>query len=116
MRHLRENGLVTEELMIADVRSTSPPPQPNDSQRYLQYRRGLINLHRFTGIPPSVKVLNGEVTKTGDLAIAGGTYSDIWLGTWMGEEKVSCEYKKLDDTVYLLLLGRLESSSQHKGV
>jgi hypothetical protein len=33
-------------------------------------------------------MLNGEVTKQGDLAIAGGTYSDIWLGLWLGEEKV----------------------------
>lgn len=88
LRHLRENGLISEELMITDVRSTSPPPQPNDGQRYLQYQRGLINIHRLTGIPPSVKVLNGEVRKTGDLAIAGGTYSDIWLGKWLGEEKV----------------------------
>ncbi|KAF9459539.1 TKL/TKL-ccin protein kinase [Collybia nuda] len=89
LRHLRENGHINEELMITNVRSTSPPPQPNDSQRYLQYQRGLINIHRLTGIPPSVKVLNGEVRKTGDLAIAGGTYSDIWLGKWLGEEKVA---------------------------
>lgn len=48
----------------------------------------LINLHRATGIPPTVKVLNGEVTKERELAVAGGTYSDIWLGTWLGEEKL----------------------------
>jgi hypothetical protein len=48
----------------------------------------LINLHRVTGIPPTVKLLNGEVTKEGELAVAGGTYSDIWSGTWLGEEKV----------------------------
>lgn len=35
-----------------------------------------------------MKVLNGEVTKERELAVAGGTYSDIWLGTWLGEEKV----------------------------
>lgn len=75
-------------MIIATERSSSSPPLPQDSQRYLQYQRGLINLHRVTGIPPSVKVLNGEVTKEGELAVAGGTYSDIWLGTWLGEEKV----------------------------
>jgi hypothetical protein len=75
--------------MIATVRSASPSPQPADAQRYLQYQRGLLNLHRLTGIPPSVKVLNGEVTKSSDLAIAGGTYSDIWLGAWLGEKKVT---------------------------
>lgn len=68
--------------------SNLPPPQPRDSQRYLQYQRGLINLHRETGIPPTIKVLDGEVTKVGELAVAGGTYSDIWVGMWLGEEKV----------------------------
>ena len=75
--------------MMATVRPTSPSPRPVDSQRYLEYQRGLLNLHRLTGIPPSVKVLNGEVTKSSDLAIAGGTYSDIWLGAWLGEQKVT---------------------------
>jgi hypothetical protein len=46
-----------------------------------------MTIHRSTGIPPSVKNLNGEVNKLGDLAIAGGTYSDIWLGKWLGDEK-----------------------------
>jgi hypothetical protein len=72
--------------MTAIVRSASP--QPAETQGYLQYQRGLLNLHRLTGISPSVKVLNGEVTKVGDLAIAGGTYSDIWIGAWLGEKKV----------------------------
>lgn len=47
-----------------------------------------MNLHRETGIPPIIKVLDGEVTKVGSLAVAGGTYSDIWVGMWLGEEKV----------------------------
>ncbi|CAA7267978.1 unnamed protein product [Cyclocybe aegerita] len=70
-------------------RTASPTPHATDSQRYLQYQRGLITLHRETGIPPTIKVLNGEVTKYGDLAIAGGVYSDIWAGKWLGEEKVA---------------------------
>ncbi|ESK87393.1 tkl tkl-ccin protein kinase [Moniliophthora roreri MCA 2997] len=64
-------------------------PSPRDGQRYLAYQRGLINLHRATGIPPSVKILDGEVTKDGDLPIAGGPYSDIWMGKWFDEEKVA---------------------------
>jgi len=64
------------------------PPQGRDSQQYLQYQRNLINLHRETGIPPTIKRLNGEVMKTSELAVAGGTYSDIWMGVWLGEEKV----------------------------
>lgn len=77
--------------MIADRRtSSSPPPQPQDSERYLKYQRGLFELHRSTGIPPTVKSLNGEVTKVGDLAVTGGTYSDVWVGEWLGEQKVWC--------------------------
>ncbi|GLB35197.1 putative protein tyrosine kinase [Lyophyllum shimeji] len=70
-------------------RPSSPPPLPKDGQRYLEYQRGLFELHQLTGIPPSVKVLNGEVVKIGDLAIAGGTYSDIWQGIWLGKKKVA---------------------------
>ncbi|RDB21515.1 Serine/threonine-protein kinase STY46 [Hypsizygus marmoreus] len=97
LRNIRESVRERDGLMIATVRSTSPPPMrppqsppvPADSQRYLEYQRGLIQLHQLTGIPPSVKVLNGEVAKIGDLAVAGGTYSDIWLGTWLGAKKVA---------------------------
>lgn len=63
-------------------------PIPKDGERYLEYQRSLINLHRITGLPPSVKVLNGEITKAGDLAVAGGAYSDVWKGKWLGEEEV----------------------------
>lgn len=36
-----------------------------------------------------MKRLNGEVTKLGDIAIMGGTYSDVWMGEWLGAEKVA---------------------------
>jgi hypothetical protein len=68
----------------------------------LDYQHGLLDLHRATGILPSVKRLDGEVTKEGELAIAGGTYSDIWIGYWLGEQKVrsanhsTWAYLKLD--------------------
>lgn len=67
---------------------TPPAPKPQNSQRYLQYQHGLFKLHQITGIPPSVKILDGEVTKVGELAVTGGTYSDVWQGQWLGEEKV----------------------------
>jgi hypothetical protein len=89
---LRENA--SHELIVATNLSSSPPPEPREGERYLQYQRGLMELHQKTGIPPTVKRLNGEVTKMGDLAIAGGTYSDIWLGMWLGEKKASVINKK----------------------
>ncbi|KAG6841205.1 hypothetical protein C0991_000867 [Blastosporella zonata] len=81
-----------DQLMISDVRSHSPPPLPTDSQRYLEQQRevvqkGLAHLHQLTGIPPSIKLLNGEVKRIGELAIAGGTYSDIWEGSWLNDKK-----------------------------
>lgn len=59
-------------------------PQHHDSSRYLKYQRGLINHHHETGIPPTNKVLDGEITKIGELAVADGIYSDIWV---CGSEK-----------------------------
>ena len=81
------------QLMAADIRTDSPPPLPSDSQRYLEQQRevvqrGLIQLHELTGILPSIKLMNGEVKRIGDLAVAGGTYSDIWQGLWLGQKKV----------------------------
>uniref|UniRef100_A0A8H7Y2H7 Protein kinase domain-containing protein n=1 Tax=Psilocybe cubensis TaxID=181762 RepID=A0A8H7Y2H7_PSICU len=71
------------------VRSTSPLPQVSDSQLYLELQRDLITLHRETGIPPTIKILDGEVKRLDTIPIAGGTYSDVWLGLWLGEKKVA---------------------------
>ncbi|KAF4576900.1 hypothetical protein EYR36_000501 [Pleurotus pulmonarius] len=76
------------EAAVSHVDARSELPMPKDGERYLEYQRGLMNLHRATGLPPSVKVLNGEITKAGDLAVAGGAYSDVWKGKWLGEEEV----------------------------
>lgn len=38
---------------------------------------------------PSVKNLNGEVIREGDIPVAGGTYSDVWIGWWLDETKVA---------------------------
>ncbi|PPQ63201.1 hypothetical protein CVT24_005746 [Panaeolus cyanescens] len=71
-------------------RVSSPEPLPAEtSRRYLEYQRGLINLHRETGIPPTVKILNNEVRRIGELAVAGGFWSDIWQGLWLDEQKVA---------------------------
>lgn len=42
----------------------------------------------MAAILPPVKVLDGEIVKLDDIPVAGGTYSDIWLGRWLEEEKV----------------------------
>lgn len=94
---MREDSFPPRPLIISPERSNSPAPidspvsavlSPRDSARYLEYQRGLISIHRSTGVLPTVKILNGEIIKIGDLPVAGGVYSDIWLGKWLAEEKV----------------------------
>jgi hypothetical protein len=71
----------------------SVPTKPllQDGEHYLQYQHGLLGLHRHARIPPTVKILNGEVTKVRELPVTGGTYSDIdvWMVSWLGGEKVA---------------------------
>lgn len=84
-------------LVIASELTSSPgPSSPNPSaetseaeEQYARCQEALLAFHLRTGTLPSIKVLDEEITKTGDLAVAGGTYSDIWLGTWLGSKTVS---------------------------
>ena len=64
---------------------------PQSSDTYQQYQRSLSQLHSLTGVLPAVKQLDGEVVRTGEIPVAGGTYSDVWYGTWMGDQKVSID-------------------------
>jgi hypothetical protein len=74
---------------IQDVITASPRPSSAPrNERYLEYQHGILQLHQMTKIPPSIKLLNGEVTKESTLPVVGGTYSDIWIGYWLGEQKV----------------------------
>lgn len=60
----------------------------DDDETYKQYQKGLIALHRLTGIPPTVKYLDGEVVKQNDLPVEKGPHSQIWTGYWLMETKV----------------------------
>ncbi|KAI0933772.1 hypothetical protein AcV5_005833 [Taiwanofungus camphoratus] len=61
----------------------------DDDETYKQYQKGLIALHRLTGIPPTVKYLDGEVVKQNDLPVEKGPHSQIWTGYWLMETKVA---------------------------
>jgi hypothetical protein len=63
-------------------------PSSAARQKYSQFEETLLSLHRATGIPPTVKRLDGEITREGDIPFAGGLYCDVWQGTWLGGEKV----------------------------
>ena len=90
LRILREVNRSEGGFSAQEAAASHSVPAVYDSQRYLQYQRRLINLHRETGIPPSIKVLNCGVVRSSDSPVAGGAYSDIWEGMWLGEEKVHC--------------------------
>ncbi|KAF5357102.1 hypothetical protein D9756_006553 [Leucocoprinus leucothites] len=62
---------------------------PTSGRRYLDMERGLLTLHDMTGIPPTIGILNGEIKKEGEIAIAGGNNSDIWRGRWLGQKQVA---------------------------
>ena len=59
--------------------------------------RGLVEASEA----PPVKRLDGEVTRQGEIAFAGGTRCEVWVGQWrkFGFEKVS-----LSPTAFILLM------------
>jgi len=71
---------------------------------------------------PLVKRLDGEVTRLGEIAFAGGMYCEVWVGRWekgsregTGGEKVDVEKVSLSLATSILLtrvvIGGLESTS-----
>ncbi|KZT20257.1 TKL/TKL-ccin protein kinase [Neolentinus lepideus HHB14362 ss-1] len=86
LRTLRQTGIKTDANRSADD-SMSRAERFSEEAENLQH--GLAQIHRLTGIPPSVKVLDGEVVKTDDMPIVGGTFTDVWRGVWLGTEKVA---------------------------
>lgn len=63
-------------------------PGTIESEAYVGVQRGMSSLFSMTGIPPTVRTLNGEVRKQDDLPYVGGVYSDVWIGYWLGDQKV----------------------------
>lgn len=66
---------------------------------------------------PSIRRLDGEVTRLEEIAFAAGTYCEVWEGRWAkgGGEKAEVEKVSLNLTAFILLIrffvGSLESTS-----
>ncbi|KAI0798115.1 kinase-like domain-containing protein [Abortiporus biennis] len=86
----REVSMMTESLKREDKRHQS------DDEDYAyriergyrtkvlgQYKDGLAELLKLTGIPPTVKNLDGQVTRHSFLPVSGGVYTDVFKGTWL---------------------------------
>ncbi|KAH7927706.1 kinase-like protein [Leucogyrophana mollusca] len=70
--------------------STLPPMSPTPEMTVQnQIEHALMSLHRLTGIPPTVKILDNQVTKLGTSPVKGGPCSEVWEGLWLGGEKVA---------------------------
>ncbi|KXN93352.1 hypothetical protein AN958_00276, partial [Leucoagaricus sp. SymC.cos] len=87
-RDIMQGGQMELEQMRSMEHSTRASKAPS-STHYLDMQRGLMSLHDLTGILPTVKILDGEITRDGEIAIAGGFNTDIWRGKWMGQKEVS---------------------------
>jgi hypothetical protein len=86
-------------LIIASEETASPTSSPGpsrggskDTHDLERLEDTLYKFHVKTGTLPANKVLNEEIVKVGELPIAGGVYSDIWPGMWLGHKKVSAEF------------------------
>lgn len=71
------------------LQTESQIPLHSPEEQYQRSQDALFSFHLETGILPSIKVLDYEIRKTSELAVAGGAYSDIWLGEWLGNQTVS---------------------------
>lgn len=68
------------------------------NKEYENVQRALTELYRQLGIKPTVQLLDGEITRQDSIPVAGGIYSDVWIGWWLGETKVIYHYLKIFDS------------------
>ncbi|KXN89363.1 Dual specificity protein kinase splA [Leucoagaricus sp. SymC.cos] len=93
-RDIMQGGQMELEQMRSMEHSTRASKAPS-STHYLDMQRGLMSLHDLTGILPTIKILDGEITRDGEIAIAGGFNTDIWRGKWMGQKEVALKAIRL---------------------
>ncbi|KAH9842886.1 kinase-like domain-containing protein [Rhodofomes roseus] len=62
---------------------------PVSLEEYGEFRKGLAHLQQLTDILPSIKLLNGEISRIGDRAVEIGGHSQIWKGVWLDEIPVA---------------------------
>ncbi|TEB36054.1 kinase-like protein [Coprinellus micaceus] len=96
VRGLKLSTSTPSSLIIASEETASPTSSPGpsrggskDTHDLERLEDTLYKFHVKTGTLPANKVLNEEIVKVGELPIAGGVYSDIWPGMWLGHKKVA---------------------------
>lgn len=82
-------------------------------ETYEQCQQGLVELHRLTGIPPSIKRLDGEVVRYGEYPVEKGPRSQVWIGYWLGNTKVGLvPMSKHVLVLILVVIGSSEGSAR----
>ena len=61
------------------------------NQIYICMQEGLRNVHHTIDMPPEVKILNGHVEKHKMTPEYGGVVCDIYVGTFLGADKVHAD-------------------------
>lgn len=75
-----------ERLMEVGQQRLADPTANSSSKDREMWKNGLSELQRLTGIPPTLKILDGEVVKTSELPAGRGGHSLVWPGLWFGKK------------------------------
>ncbi|KAJ3565272.1 hypothetical protein NP233_g7743 [Leucocoprinus birnbaumii] len=78
---------VVEEVMESLQTELRQPDLKPDHEEV--FKRGLWMLHQKTHKLPPLIDLTGQVKKISTHRIASGTYNDVYMGRWLGQEKVA---------------------------
>ncbi|KZT06170.1 kinase-like protein [Laetiporus sulphureus 93-53] len=97
-------------LPIQSADSTKVANESLTKEEHDGLRERLVNFHRLTGIPPTIKILNGQVKKLGDRPLVWGSYSELWSGVWLG--KIQIVLRVQDITVSQEAIARYEEEAR----
>ncbi|KIJ34640.1 hypothetical protein M422DRAFT_34989 [Sphaerobolus stellatus SS14] len=59
------------------------------SPTYTEFQDYVLNFHQVTGVMPTIPNLNQEIVRMEGPPIAGGTYSEVSKGLWLGKIEVA---------------------------
>ncbi|KZT02532.1 kinase-like protein [Laetiporus sulphureus 93-53] len=100
-------------LLQLPIQSSNSKEAANEKltkEEHEMYREKLVNFQRLTGVPPTIKILNGQVKKLGDRPLVWGSYSQVWNGVWL--EKIDIVLRVQDITVSQGAVARFEEEAR----
>ncbi|KAJ3562213.1 hypothetical protein NP233_g9716 [Leucocoprinus birnbaumii] len=113
LKEMREN---LQPLPSPITEPTKTTNNPKTDPKYREMEKGLSKLQKIAAILPPVKNLDGEVEQVGDMAVAGGSASDVWKGKWLGEKEVALKalrHVRVDDETAQRFYGYVTNLGAH---